>query len=64
MNKCTGCGVTLQNTNSKELGFTKSPLHLFCDGDGKIIDIISGIPTTEWLEKHILPLYQRDTKIV
>lgn len=53
-----------KNLIYKELGFTKSPLHLFCDGDGKIIDIISGIPTTEWLEKHILPLYQRDTRLV
>jgi hypothetical protein len=52
-----------KNLIYKELGFTKSPMHLFCDGDGKIIDIINGIPTTEWLEKHILSLYQRDTRI-
>ena len=50
-------------TASKELELTKSPMHLFCDGDGKIIDIISGIPTIEWMESHILPLYQQDMKL-
>lgn len=48
----------------KELGFSKTPMHLFCDKDGKIIDIIMGFPTPEWLEKHILPLIQADMNIL
>lgn len=53
-----------RNLIYKELGLTKSPTHIFCDGDGKIVDIISGIPSTEWLEKHILPLFQQDMKLL
>ena len=38
MNKCTGCGVTLQNTNSKELGFTKNITSSLCERCFRIIN--------------------------
>jgi len=37
-----------------EMGFTKSPVHIFADERGRVIDIIYGFPPTEWLEKYIL----------
>jgi len=37
-----------------EMGFTKSPIHIFADPKGRIVDIISGFPPPEWLEKYIL----------
>lgn len=45
-----------KNLIYQEMGFTKTPMHIFSDSDGKIIDIIMGFPTPEWLEKYILPL--------
>lgn len=49
-----------KNLIYKEIGFSKTPMHIFCDSDGKIIDIVTGFPTPDWLEKHILPLIQGD----
>lgn len=49
-----------KNLIYQEMGFTKTPMHLFCDSNGKIIDIIMGFPTPEWLEKYILPLVKDD----
>jgi len=40
----------------KDMNVTKTPVHFFCDEQGKIIDIVYGFPTPDWLEKHILPL--------
>ena len=40
----------------RDLNVKKTPIHFFCDDEGKIIDIIYGFPTTNWLEKYILPL--------
>lgn len=37
-----------------EMGFTKSPMHIFADENGRIIDIVSGFPPPKWLEKYIL----------
>jgi len=44
-----------------ELGFTKLPMHIFTDGDGKIIDILFDFPDSEWLDKYILPYIQGDS---
>ena len=37
-----------------EMGFTKSPMHIFTDPKGRVIDIVSGFPPPSWLEKYIL----------
>ena len=42
------------NAIYKELGFTKTPMHIFCDSFGNIFNIFVGIPDSEWLEKYIL----------
>ena len=44
----------------KDMGIKKTPVHLFCDTDGKIIDIIFGFPSQKWLEKYILPVVRSD----
>lgn len=41
-----------------DLGLTLKPMHIFCDSRGRIFDIFTGLPTTEWLDKHILPFIQ------
>ena len=51
-----------KNLIYQEMGFSKTPMHMFCDKDGKIIDIIMGFPTPEWLEKYILPLVKEEMK--
>lgn len=43
-----------------DLELKKSPVHLFCDTNGKIIDIVYGFPSVSWLEKYILPLIRRE----
>lgn len=43
-----------------DLGFTKLPMHLFCDENGKIFDIILGFPSTAWLDTYILPIVKND----
>lgn len=45
----------------KDLGINKTPVHLFCDSNGKIIDIIYGFADVDWLDKHILPLIRSDS---
>jgi len=35
-------------------------MHLFCDENGKIFDIILGFPSTAWLDKYILPIVKND----
>jgi len=45
----------------KDLDIKKTPIHLFCDSNGKIIDIIYGFADDEWLEKYILPLIRSDS---
>lgn len=42
-----------------EMGFTKSPMHIFADEHGRVIDIISGFPPPEWLEKYILDVIRK-----
>lgn len=39
-----------------DIGITKSPTHLICDGNGNIRDIVAGFPTPEWLESHFLQM--------
>lgn len=46
----------LNNLISRDLGMTKSPTHLICDSNGNIIDIVTGFPDENWLNKNILPL--------
>lgn len=46
-----------------DLGITKLPLFLYCDGTGRIMDIRFDFPSTRWLEEHILPYYQSDVSI-
>ena len=31
MNRCVGCGITLQNKNPNELGYTKKIDNLYCE---------------------------------
>lgn len=47
-----------------DFGFTKLPMHIFTDGDGKIIDMLFDFPEAEWLDKYILPYLQEDAKIL
>lgn len=47
-----------------ELGFTKLPMHIFADGNGRVIDILYDFPDSEWLDKYILPYLQEDSKIL
>ena len=44
-----------------DLGFTKLPMHIFTDAEGKIIDILFDFPDAEWLNKYILPVLQGDS---
>jgi hypothetical protein len=39
----------------KDMAVHKTPMHLFCDKEGKIIDLVYGFPSIEWLKKYILP---------
>lgn len=41
-----------------EMGLSKTPIHIFADSNGRIIDMVVGFPTIEWLESYILPLIQ------
>jgi hypothetical protein len=43
----------------RDLNIVKTPVHFFCASDGKIIDIVYGFPTYEWLEKYILPMIRK-----
>lgn len=47
-----------------DFGFTKLPMHIFTDGDGKIIDMLFDFPEADWLDKYILPYLQEDAKIL
>jgi len=47
-----------KNLIFSEIGFTKTPMHIFCRGDGSIIDIVTGFPEPRWLTKYILPIIQ------
>ena len=44
------------NLICRDMGISKSPTHLLCDSDGKIIDIVTGFPDENWLDSNILPL--------
>ena len=52
------------NRYYNELGISKLPMHIFTDGDGKIIDILYDFPDAEGLDKYILPYLQEDSKIL
>ena len=39
-----------------DMGITKSPTHLLCNDSGYILDIVTGFPSPDWLEQHLLPL--------
>lgn len=39
-----------------DIGLVISPSNLICDGNGNIIDIVTGFPSTEWLEQYLLPM--------
>lgn len=47
-----------KNLICRDMGITKSPTHLICDSYGNIMDIVTGFPDENWLEKNILPLIQ------
>jgi hypothetical protein len=47
-----------KNLICRDMGITKSPTHLICDSSGNIMDIVTGFPDENWLEKNILPLVQ------
>ncbi len=42
------------------LGLTLKPMHIFCEPDGKIFDIFTGLPDSKWLDKHIYPYIQKN----
>lgn len=46
------------NLICQDMGLQKSPTHLLCDSEGRILDIVVGFPEEEWLEKHLLPYVQ------
>lgn len=37
-----------------DMGITKSPTHIICDGNCRILDIVTGYPSPDWMEKHFL----------
>lgn len=41
-----------------DFGFNIKPMHIICDSMGRILDIFTGLPDKEWLDKHILPIIQ------
>lgn len=45
-----------KNLIALDIGISKSPTHLICDGDGNVKDIVTGFPSSEWLEKHFLQM--------
>ena len=47
-----------KNLIYQEIGFVKSPMHIFTLGNGNVIDIVAGFPDEHWLEKYILPIIQ------
>ena len=47
-----------KNLICADLGLTHSPTFMVCDPDGNIMDMFSGYPSDEWLEKYILPRVQ------
>lgn len=47
-----------------DLRFNTVPVHIFADGEGKVIDILYDFPDTEWLNKFILPYIQKDSAII
>lgn len=48
-----------KNLIYQEMGFTKSPMHIFTNENGDVIDIVTGFPEERWLEKYILPIIQQ-----
>ena len=52
------------NISYNDFGVTKLPMHIFTDGDGKIIDMLFDFPEADWLDKYILPYLQEDAKIL
>ncbi len=48
----------------EEFGFSKLPMHIFTDGEGKIIDILFDYPDSAWLDKFILPYIQKDSSSI
>ena len=44
-----------------EMQFTKTPLHIFADSKGRIIDMVGGFPEEYWLEKYMLPVIREAT---
>lgn len=52
------------NMICNDFGFTKLPMHIFTDGDGRIIDMLFDFPEGEWLDRYILPYLQEDSKII
>lgn len=52
-----------QNLIYADLGMEKLPANIFCDAEGRIIDIIFEFPEARWLEEHILPVIQNEGRI-
>jgi hypothetical protein len=44
------------NLICRDMGLTKSPVHIICNKDGNILDVLLGFPDENWLKKFILPM--------
>lgn len=51
-----------QNLIYKDLGMEKLPANVFCDSEGKIIEILFEFPDSRWLDNYILPYIQEAGK--
>lgn len=40
-----------------------SPVNIFTDGEGKVIDMLFEFPDEAWLDKYILPFIQKDSAL-
>lgn len=47
-----------------DLHLNQLPVHLFCDSNGNIFDILYDTPNEKWLETYILPIVQADGRPV
>ena len=52
------------NLICRDMGFSKYPMHLFCNPDGSVFDAVFGFPDAGWLEKHILPIIKNDSRLM
>lgn len=47
-----------------EMHLNSLPVHIFTDGNGRVIDMLFDFPDAAWLDKYILPYIQEDTRLI